>query len=166
MRPPIGAAWSGSAVPATRPTRGPATARRYSPTISHPSTPSAANSLPPFAMWPAFPASDYYGGFATSRPAEPTTNRPAADPEGRPTGTSPGRFPRSPHTGRRGRCPTLPLRHRHEYAADIPRGLPTGDFTRHRSRPPDHDHDRVGVHRTPAHIRQVGAGVSLERLLH
>ncbi len=38
----------------------------------------------------------------------------------------------------------------------------TGDLTRHRSRPPDHD--RVGVHRTPAHIRQVGAGVSLERL--
>src|SRR3954449_12121522 len=48
--------------------------------------PSAANSLPPFARWPAFPASDYYGGSATSRPAEPTTNRPAADPEGRPTG--------------------------------------------------------------------------------
>src|SRR4051794_23710251 len=86
MRPPIGAAWSGSAVPATRPTQGPATARRYSPTISHPSTPSAANSLPPFARWPAFPASDYYDGSATPRPAEPTTNRPAADLEGRPAG--------------------------------------------------------------------------------
>jgi len=56
----------------------------------------------------------------------------------------------------------LPLRHRHEYAADIPRGLPAGDFTRHRCRPPDHH--RLGVHRTPAHIRQVGAGVPLERL--
>src|SRR3954447_6853314 len=86
MRPPIGAAWSGSAVPATRPTRDPATARRYSPTISHPSTPSATNSLPPFAMWLAFPASDYYGGSATSRPAEPTTNRPAVDLEGRQPG--------------------------------------------------------------------------------
>ena len=70
-----------------------------------------------------------------------------------------GCFPRSPHTGRRGRWPTLPLRHRHEYAADLPRGLPAGDFTRPGSRPPS-----VGVHRYPARIRQVGAGASLERL--
>jgi hypothetical protein len=60
---------------------------------------------------------------------------------------------------RRGRWPTLPLRHRHEYAADLPRGLPAGDFTRPRSRPPP-----AGVHRNPAQIRQVGAGASLERL--
>ena len=73
-------------------------------------------------------------------------------------GTSPGRFPRSPHTGRRGRCPTLPLRYRHEYAAALPRSLPTGDFNRPGSRPPSAD-----VHRTPAHIHQIGAGVSLER---
>jgi hypothetical protein len=74
-------------------------------------------------------------------------------------GAGQGCFPRSPHTGRRGRWPTLPLRHRHEYAADLPRGLPAGDFTRPRSRPPS-----AGVHRNPARIRQVGAGVSLERL--
>ena len=53
----------------------------------------------------------------------------------------------------------MPLQHRHEYAAGLPRGLPAGDFTRPRSRPPS-----AGVHRTPAHIRQVGAGVSLEGL--
>ena len=86
---------------------------------------------------------------------EPTRWRPG----GSPSGASPGRFPRSPHTGRRGRCPTLPLRHRHEYAAGFPRGLPAGDFTRLRSRPPS-----AGVHRTPAHIHQIGAGVPLERL--
>src|SRR3954469_16556746 len=162
MRPPIGAAWSGSAVPATRPTRGPATARRYSPTISHPSTPSAANSLPPFAMWPAFPASDYYGGSATSRPAEPTTNRPAADLEGRPTG------------------PARDASHVHHTPVDgvgaqlCPCGIATSTpqtflvaslpatSPRHRSHPPDHHRDRigVGVHRSPARIRQVGAGVS------
>ena len=72
------AAWSGSAVPATRPNRPPATARR---------------------------------------------------------GPARGRFPRSPHPGRPGRCPALPLRHHYEYAADLPRGLPAGDFTRPRSRP-------------------------------
>ena len=94
------------------------------------------------------------------RPLEPTTRRPASRPGWPAGGTGRGRFPRSPHTGRRGRCPTLPLRHRHEYAADLPRGLPAGDFTRPRSRPTT----RAGVHRTPAHIRQVGAGVSLERL--
>ena len=53
----------------------------------------------------------------------------------------------------------MPLRHRHEYAADLPRGLPAGDFTQPGSRPPT-----VGVHRTPAQIRQVRAGVPLERL--
>src|ERR1035437_261789 len=47
----------------------------------------------------------------------------------------PRRFPRSPRTGRWGRCPTLPHQHRHEYAADIPRGLPADRRTRLRSRP-------------------------------
>ena len=59
-------------------------------------------------------------------------------------------------------CPALPLRHRHEYAADFPRGLPAGDLTPHGSRPPTRQR-RPGVHRCPAHIRQVGAGASPER---
>src|SRR5659263_158891 len=42
-------------------------------------------------------------------PARPTTNLPVT-------------LPRSPHTGRRGRCPDLPLQHRREYAAVPPRG--------------------------------------------
>ena len=78
-RSPIDATWSGSVVPVTRPVPGLATARRYSPAISHPSSSSVANSLPSFALWPAFPTSDYYGGSATSPAAEPTTRRPAGD---------------------------------------------------------------------------------------
>jgi hypothetical protein len=97
-------------------------------------------------------------------PACPAEHEPAHRRPGRPGGgTSPGRFPRSPHTGRRGRCPALPLRPRHEYAAALPRGLPAGDFTRPRSRPAIPNR-QPGVHRPPAHIRQVGAVVPLERL--
>jgi len=40
----------------------------------------------PFAMWPAFPVPDYYGGPATSRPAQPTTSLPAPDLDDRFTG--------------------------------------------------------------------------------
>jgi hypothetical protein len=47
-----------------------------------------------------------------------------------------GAFPRSPHTGRRGRCPAIPLQPRHGYAAAFPRGLPNGTRNRLRSRPP------------------------------
>ena len=38
-----------------------------------------------------------------------------------------GWFPRSSQIGRRARRPALPLRHRHGYAADIHRGLPTSN---------------------------------------
>lgn len=34
--------------------------------------------LPPFAMRPAFPASDYYGGSAPCQGRQPTTDLPAA----------------------------------------------------------------------------------------
>jgi hypothetical protein len=37
-------------------------------------------------MCPAFPAPDYYGGSATSRPARPSTDLPTADLDGRATG--------------------------------------------------------------------------------
>jgi hypothetical protein len=84
-------------------------------------------------------------------PTPPAEHGPAHPRPGRPgDGLSPGRFPRSLRTGRQVRCPTLPLRHRHEYAADLPRGLPTGVFNQLRSRPPS-----VGVHRNPAHIHQI-----------
>jgi hypothetical protein len=45
-------------------------------------------------------------------------------------------FPRSPCTGRRGRCPALLRQSRHGYAAGLPRGLPTGIRNRLRSRRP------------------------------
>ena len=54
-----------------------------------PSNPSLPNSLPPLAMRPAFRVSDYYGGSATPRPAQPTTNHTRNRP-GRPT-TGPAR---------------------------------------------------------------------------
>jgi hypothetical protein len=47
---PIGAAWSGSPVPAPRPAPPWATARRYSPASSWHASSPAADSLPPFAM--------------------------------------------------------------------------------------------------------------------
>src|SRR5262249_11229445 len=36
----------------------------------------SANSLPPFAMWPAFPTSDYYGGSAPAWRHQATTALP------------------------------------------------------------------------------------------
>jgi len=66
------------------------------------------------------------GLLRTLRPA----TRPSAD--GMPSRCRPGwpagrgawgRFPRSPSTGRRGWCPTLPLQPRHGYAAGFHRGL-------------------------------------------
>ena len=48
----------------------------------------------------------------------------------------------------------MPLPHRHDYAADLRRGLPTGDIE------PVQEFPAVlaGVRGSPAHIRQVGAG--------
>jgi hypothetical protein len=51
----------------------------------------------------------------------------------------PSWFPRSPCTGRRGRCPALLRQPRHGYAAAFPRGLPTDIRNRLRSRPPRSD---------------------------
>jgi hypothetical protein len=52
-------------------------ARRYSPATSCPSRPASTGSLPPFAMWPAFPTSDYYEGSATPYGHQQTTCLPA-----------------------------------------------------------------------------------------
>ena len=58
-----------------------------------------------------------------------------------------------------GRRPAFPLQPRHEYAADLPRGLRADhEITDRRSRPPDQ-----GMRALPsAHIRQVGADAALE----
>jgi hypothetical protein len=55
----------------------------------------------------------------------------------------------------------MPLRPRHAYAADFRRGLPAGHINRPGSHPTPPG--ASGVHRNPAHIRQVGAGGILER---
>jgi len=105
---------------------------------------------------------DYYGGSATSRPAEPTTNQPAADLEGRPAGPArdASHVHRIPVDGVGAQlcpCGIATSTPQTFLVASLPATSPGNG-----SRPPDHD--RGGVHRTPAHIRQVGAGVPLERL--
>src|SRR5215211_6848319 len=57
---PIGAAWFGSLVPEPRPQQPTAAARRCSLAASEHSIFRTANSLLSFALWPAFPTSDYY----------------------------------------------------------------------------------------------------------
>ena len=90
-------------------------------------------------------------------PAPSADDGPARRRPGWPAGrATPRWFPRSPCTGRRGRCPALPLQPRHGYAAGLPRGLPTGGQYRLRSRLTVSTAD--GVHCCPAHIHQVGAG--------
>ena len=49
----------------------------------------------------------------------------------------------------------MPLPHRHNYAADLHRGLPTGDINRPKEFP---NPEGSGARGGPAHIRQVGAG--------
>ena len=49
----------------------------------------------------------------------------------------------------------MPLPHRHDYAADLHRGLPTGDINRPKGVPRQ---SSTGARGGPAHIRQVGAG--------
>ena len=105
-------------------------------------------------MRPAFPASDYYGSSAPSRQHQPTTGLPARQPQGcrvrdRRDGSHVHRM-----IARPGRCPAMPLPLRHDYAAGIHRGLPTGDINRPKSSP----RSITGAHGSPAHIRQIGAG--------
>jgi hypothetical protein len=104
-------------------------------------------------MWTAFPSSDYYAG---SAPPGAHSRRRTCPPPARPAGRR--ATPDGSHvhhlTVRRGRCPAIPLRPRHAYAADLQRGLldrrhePAEKFPTH----------HVGARRIPAHIRQVGAG--------
>ncbi len=76
----------------------------------------AAYSLDPFALWTAFPPSmvgryshDYYGSSATPRRQQRTVRLPRSPKARR---APPGRFPRSPLTGRQGRRPAVPRGHR------------------------------------------------------
>ena len=79
-------------------------------------------------MWPAFPASDYYGSSAPPRRHQPATGLPADQlAAGRGGDRRDGSHVHS-RTVRRGRRPAMPLQHRHGYAAGLHRGLPAGDI--------------------------------------
>ena len=89
-------------------------------------------------MWPAFPASDYYGSSAPTRRHQPTTSLPSTALDAARVGDRPMGSHVHCRTARRARCPAMPLRPCHSYAADLHRGLPGGDLTRPRSSPTRH----------------------------
>jgi len=110
-------------------------------------------------MWPAFPASDYYGPSAPARGHQPTAGLPAAAHPGRRKGDS-GTVPTFTMSRSTGWAPSSSP----EASPRVPR--------RPSSRPPT-DCIRPaseslpaaiagGVRCDPAHIHQVGAGVTLE----
>src|SRR5919109_792985 len=80
--------WIPSTAPPPPPPKASATTRRYSPASSWPASPLAADLLPPLALWPAFPTSDYSSGSAPSPDPQPTTGLPTADLAGRRAGRS------------------------------------------------------------------------------
>jgi len=80
-------------------------------------SPSLSNTLPPFPMWPALLASEYYDGSAPSAAFSRQRTYPRK-------GAARGRFPCSLSFGPRVRHPALPLRHRRGYAVDPHHDLP------------------------------------------
>jgi hypothetical protein len=77
-------------------------------------------------------------------PRSPVGDRPAPGADRLPAPGATGDGSHVHHmTARSGRCPALSRRHRHGYAADLHRGLRTGDITRSRSS--RHDADAVPV---------------------
>jgi hypothetical protein len=104
-------------------------------------------------MWPALPASDYYGPSAPPQRHQPTASLP----------TTGGRHRRGSHVHHVSidgfGAQLFPLQHRHEYAADLPRRLTTDRITSASESPPE---ITDGVRCDPAHIHQVRAGVTLE----
>ena len=86
-------------------------------------------------MWPAFPASDYYGSSAPPHRHRPAMRLPAGQLAAAREGDQRDGSHVHSRTVRRGRRPAMPLQHRHGYAAGLHRGLPTGDITQPRSSP-------------------------------
>lgn len=83
--------------------------RRYSPTTSCPAFTSTARSLSAFALWPAFPASDYSADSAPSGGHRPTTGLPACDQRCRARGQPSDGSHVHLTTDQRGWCPAFPL---------------------------------------------------------
>ncbi len=116
-------------------------------------------------MWPAFPASaagrhscDYYGSSVPPRRHQPATGLPTGQQAAGRLGGLAGWFPRSLFAVGRGRRPTMPLQHRHTYAAGLRCGLPADDTDRRGSCP----HRDADTRCNPAQIRQIRAGGYLE----
>jgi hypothetical protein len=72
----------------------------------------------------AFPGSEYYGGSAPPGPFSGRCAYPGQHAGCPLAGNQSGRFPCSLSFARRRRSPAVSQRHRHEYAADLPHGLP------------------------------------------
>jgi len=115
-------------------------------------------------MCTAFPCSDYYGSSVPPRRHRSATDFPADQLAAGRGGDRRGGSHVHSWTIRRARCPAMPLRLRHTYAAGLRCGLPTGDINRPKSSPPDQR--RMGARRNPAQIRQVRAGGLLLRGVH
>ena len=134
LPPPSGAAWPASPVPCRVPRRLPQR-RAARPSGRAPGFPGASSgitdsfpasgTLPPFPMWPALPAPEYYGGSAPPAPSAGVAPIRPAPWQGGGQRNGHGRFPRSLLSGRRARHPALPLRPRHGYPAALHRGLPS-----------------------------------------
>ena len=123
--------------------------------------PFSAVSLGPFALLPAFPASDYYSPSAPSRAfsrRRPARRRPGRRSESATRNSSHFHLP----TSLLDRHPAMPLQPRHRYAADLPYGLLTGYAILLLSRRP---YPFVVLCR-PAHIHQVRACSVLEGFHH
>jgi hypothetical protein len=107
-------------------------------------------------MWPAFPASDYYGPSVPSRRHQPATGLPTCRP-GRAAGRDQqdGSHVHS-RIVRRDRRPAMPLQPRHGYAADLHHGLPTGETYRPRSSPPPRVRVRAATQPRSARFELVG----------
>src|SRR5450759_4097964 len=79
-------------------------------------------------MWPGFPGLGLLRRLRP-HPGSSVDDAVARHRHGRPVGrASPGGFPRSLRFDRRDGCPTVPLRHRREYAVDLPHGLPASRY--------------------------------------
>ena len=100
-------------------------------------------------MWSAFPASDYYGPSAPPWGHQPTTGLPATThngwQEGRSQGGSHVHYVSIDGVG----VQLFPLQHRHEYAADLPRGLTTDCIRSASESPPVDQHGRRALRSGP-----------------
>jgi hypothetical protein len=111
-------------------------------------------------MWPAFPTSDYYRPSAPPRRHQPTADLSANARNGRNGQHRGGSHVHHVSIDGVG-AQLFPLQHRHEYAADLLRGLATDCI---RSASESLPAIMSGVRCAPAHIHQVGAGVALTEL--